>query len=88
MQIILCNEFGKGITNCTYASATNLGPLVRWEVAAELGQPASPFQLSIIQRLWAGEQPYTTFAFFQCQLGAESSKPTRLVTSLKSPADA
>ena len=50
---------------------------------AELGQPASPFQLGVVQRLWSGDQAYTTFAFFQCQLGAVSSKPTRLVTSLR-----
>ena len=50
--------------------------------SAELGQPASPFQLGVVQRLWAGDQAYITFAFFQCQLGAVSSKPTRLVTSL------
>ena len=51
---------------------------------AELGQPASPFQLGIIQRLWAGEQAYTTFAFFQFQLGAKSPKPTRFGPALTS----
>ncbi len=49
---------------------------------AELGQPASPFQLDFVRRLWSGDQAYVTFAFFQCQLGAVSSKLTCLVTSL------
>jgi hypothetical protein len=51
---------------------------------AELGHPASPFQLDIVRKLFIGKEAYCTFAFFQCQLGANSSKPTRLITSVRS----
>ena len=56
--------------------------------AANLGCPASLWQLDALRRITANDKGYTCFAIFQCRFGADFAKPTRIPTDLGSLASA
>ncbi len=50
---------------------------------AEKGHPATIWTGTEVQRVLAAKANFFTMAFFQCDFGAASAKPTRLLTTLR-----
>ena len=49
---------------------------------AERGHPATIWTGPNLQKVMDSKTGFFTMAFFQCDLGADSAKPTRLLTTL------